>query len=190
MFKPTQWSTLDVFAVDPGPVPGLAWLSWFQADADALDTPWGLTDVGAVQGSPELVEQLLRRLIGERPAGEPSVILAVERFIPSRMGGARNAPGASARTDRMAAGLVSHWSKVDGVAVVSYPAAPVKLWATDRRLAKILDPASLVGCAHARDALRHAAYASVKAGGMADPLSASFLPNAQRTAELGLELQL
>lgn len=173
---------LTVIGVDPGPVPGFAVLYWTK-NAEGWKPPgregWCLKGADACQGSPNLIERLLESHIShatwpsEESSPELQAILAVERFIPSKLGNRRNAPGASTKTAAMAAALVAAYRGASGVWVVGYQASQVMPWASDRRLARIgLD---LTGCTHARAALKHCLYASVRDGGMPDPLSKGFI---------------
>jgi hypothetical protein len=114
------------------------------------------------------VEPFVQSLI-ERDAGEGSSLLAVEAFVV----GPRASKSASPFAGRITRNLVGELTALAGprVRVFSRPAAVVKPWATDERLAA----ADLIVCTkampHARDAARHALYGAVHEGLMRDPLS-------------------
>lgn len=115
------------------------------------------------EGVVPFVETLLARNAAER-------LIAIEQFVV----GARAARSSSAHAGRVTRALVTEVSRLANdlcVDVFTRSAAMVKPWATDKRL----DAAGLLqhctGMGHARDAARHALYAAVHCGLLADPLS-------------------
>ena len=165
-------TALVVIGVDPGPIPGLAVLAY--ADGHLAETR-------TLQCSANFIALLLREEIvhakapinGALTEDEPTtVLLSVERYLPSKMGNRMLAAGQNAQTRDMAARLVAEYAQGwPWLRTVSYPAAPVMRWATEDRLRKVGAWEITTGCAHARSAAKHALYAAVKDGNMPDPLS-------------------
>lgn len=165
-----------ILAVDPGPIPGLAMLSYsgpepLYAQALQCSANW-------------LVELLDAEISQVRSWGRP-VILSVEKYSLARRGRLAS-PGANDKTAAMAGHLIEHYGylarklagKVHGqrlesasLRVVSHSASEVSAWASEKRLraAGLWDITT--GSAHARSAARHALYAACKDGGQPDPLS-------------------
>lgn len=92
-----------------------------------------------------------------------NVLVAVEKFVVR---------GRATADQRLTADQVAQLEVVlAGVRFVERPAAAVKPWATDERLARagLLDACR--GMRHARDAARHALFAAVRDLGASDPFS-------------------
>lgn len=148
-----------VIGIDPGPVPGIVVL-W--PDASAVD---------AVQCNHQLAPMIVGALIH---ACQPSVIVAVERFVVGR------ASMRSSRDGEITRDLIGNLQRIvaehDHASLVMRSAAEIKPWATDDRLAHagLLEPTKAMR--HARDAARHALFAAVKDGGLPDPLSRKARP--------------
>lgn len=140
-----------VLGVDPGPVTGVCWLRL---------EPWQpLVFQCSAAGAYLLVSFLLEASDGPAP-----VILAGERFIAGRGAGARGADATTTRQVIMDLDSLSphwHWRS----------AAQVKPWATDTRLRAAGLLQECHGMPHAADGSRHALFAAVHDGGLADPLS-------------------
>jgi hypothetical protein len=150
-----------VVAVDPGPIPGVVMLgrdatgvlppSIFQCDAGSLI--W-----------------LVRHMLTAGPEPTPRV-LAVERFVVGMRSARSSTPIAGAITRDQIGALTELGRELDGLLVVRRCAAEVMPWSSDKRLnaAGLLELTK--GMQHARAAARHALYAAVRDGAMADPLS-------------------
>lgn len=162
-------SAVRVVGVDPGPVPGIVVLD---VQAGAL---LGAEVIQCTAGvAPRLVESLVR--------GWPSVV-AVEKFVVGPRSGRSSSAAAGARTRDLVGELRhvadSEVARGGGVTFLDRPAAQVKPWATDARLAACrvgrqrgLDLIDLTkGMRHSRDAARHGLYAAVRDAGLTDPLS-------------------
>lgn len=151
-----------VIGIDPGPTPGLVSL---YVDGGQL------LAVEVVQCSVSAAEKILRAFVEAAPV---RTIVQLEKFVVGR--GSMRAAGAGAVT----LDLVGH---LTGVVVdlgrtrdhiVQYaqrPATAVKPWATDARLLAAGLASATSGMRHARDAARHALFAAVHDGVLADPLS-------------------
>lgn len=97
-------------------------------------------------------------------------VLAVERFVPSRLGQTGNAPGARRATTAVIQ-RCEHYAEANGHRCYLRTASEVKPWATDQRLLAGRLLLACKGMPHARDAARHALFAAVHDCGMRDPLS-------------------
>lgn len=153
-------SGLIVIGIDPGPTTGFAVLRW-----DGEPGAWRLAtrNHAVFQCAHGSALWLFDRLIEEHP----HVRVAIERFILGRISRASKHDGEITRdligalVDRIVDMDASRWR----------PAAAVKPWATDDRLAYagLLDPTK--GMPHARDAGRHALFSGVSDYGAPDPMS-------------------
>jgi hypothetical protein len=102
----------------------------------------------------------------DRPGYE--LVLVVEQFVVST----RAARSGTAEAGRITRAMIAELTDVPGnVTVLTQTAGQVKPWATDRKLAAagLLTPTSKLP--HARDAARHALFASVRRGTTRDPMS-------------------
>lgn len=153
---------LRVVGVDPGPVPGLV----------ALDLEAGrLVEAIAFQCTANAAPRLLEVLLLE----VDRAVVQVEKFVVGKKA-ARLGHAAAAATTRDLVGQLLHVTDITArrtvmVTTVQRPAAVVKPWATEARMARarLLEPTKAMR--HARDAARHALYAAVREGGLPDPLS-------------------
>lgn len=154
-----------IIGVDPGPMPGIVVLStWDNGDLDAhaIQCSHGVAS--------SLVEDLVKRGRGGDALDYP-VLLAVEKFVVGR-GAMRSKRDGELTRDLV--GQLQRVANVQGSDYIERPAAAVKPWATEDRLARagLLEPTK--GMRHARDAARHGLYAAVKDGGLHDPLSCQY----------------
>lgn len=104
------------------------------------------------------------------PALVADGVIAVERFIPSKLGQRGNAPSAR-RITLAVIQRCEHYAQSFNLRLYLRSAAEVKPWASDQRL---LTAGLLVACKglpHARDGARHALFAAVHDCAMHDPLS-------------------
>lgn len=117
----------------------------------------------------EGVVPFVRALLERAARDERQPLIAVESFVIGNRA-ARSSSAAAGKVTRDLIGALQELYAA-GCEVVTRPAAAVKPWATDRRLeaAGLLE--ACVGMGHARDAARHALFAAVKAGLLADPLT-------------------
>lgn len=145
-----------VLGVDPGFTTGLARL-------DLRTRHWEL-----VQVTPGAVLIVLSALA---PTGEVAA-LAVERFVVGARAARSSTPKAGQIT-RELIGVLTEFGRAIGVPVHLRPAAEVKPWATNARLAAAGVTTS-DGWGHARDAARHCLFSAVHSGLLPDPLSAAY----------------
>ncbi len=152
-----------VIGVDPGPIPGIVALRGHAGPNHPPVLPVVLQchhDSAVL-----LVETLLASRLDDHP-----VIIAVEQFVVGPRAARSRTPQAGATTRNLVGALraaaVNQFAQLEVRSAVT-----VKPWATDARLAaaKLVDPTK--GMPHARDAARHALFAAVHAGLLADPLS-------------------
>ena len=148
-----------VIGVDPGPTPGIVALQPTQAHRVAASV---------IQCDRDSAVLVIRGLLSAEP-GCRRLIVAVERFVVGYRAARSRTPTAGATTRDLIGAL---HEATNGLAQMQQrPAAAVKPWATDARLAAagLLDATK--GMPHARDAARHALFAAVHAHLMPDPLS-------------------
>ena len=143
-------SALRCIGVDPGPTPGIVVLGIEDGQ---------LVDVGVMQCSESLLYTLVHTFNPYKDA-----LIAVERFV---VRGRANAAQSLTRDQ------VANLRRIHP-RVVQRSASEVKPWATDARLEAAGLLGQLKGMRHAKDAARHALFAAVKDGGLADPLSKEF----------------
>lgn len=150
---------LLVVGVDPGPIPGVVVLGRVADGAPSI-----------FQTDPGTVLWLLREVLTAGPAGVRR-ILAVERFVIGMRTARLSTPKAGAVTRDMIGAVAALGRELPGVELMQRSASEVMPWASDKRLtaAGLLD--STKGMPHARAAARHALFAAVRDGGLADPLS-------------------
>lgn len=159
-----------VIGVDPGPTPGIVALHGTTTQTHGVAA-------SVIQCDHDSAALVIRALLSTVDTHDPSgkqPIVAVERFVAGYRASRSRTASAGATTRDLVGAL---YEAVRGVARFEQrPAAAVKPWATDARLAAagLLDPTR--GMPHARDAARHALYAAVHAQLMPDPLS----PRARR----------
>ena len=152
---------LMVVGVDPGRTTGVAAL--------IIDNRTITGHVAVQIHGPEGVEIILEGLLDRAGRDDADLLLATEQFVVNaRAARARHAGGRNARD---LIGALQSFARRNRIDSFARPAAMVKPWATDRRLDAVglLEPTR--GMDHARDALRHALYAAVSIGVLADPLS-------------------
>jgi hypothetical protein len=147
-----------VIGVDPGEVTGIVAVPYL--DGRQL-TPMVLQcdHYNAVP----LVESILRS--GWHRPAESELVLVVEQFVVST----RAAKSGTAAAGRITRAMIAELGAFEPV--LTQTASQVKPWATDRRLAAagLLSPTDKLP--HARDAARHALFASVRRGTTRDPMS-------------------
>lgn len=148
-----------VVGVDPGPVPGIAVLSWEPGGKPM----WRVYQVAA--SSPSLVYEETRRLL-DRWLEQEGVSLAAESYVVSARS-ARTADRGAQQTTNDLAALLRH------AGARMRPPSEVKPWATDARL-KSAGADILQQMRHARDAARHALYSACRDRGLPDPLSRAY----------------
>lgn len=166
---------LLVVGVDPGPTPGIVALRW----SENL-----LLRAEVVQCSHGIAPSIVTWLLAEDSHPELRAIVQVERFVVGRTSGKAGRAGAVTRdlVGALEREVAFHSRSVSGytAAVVQENAARVKQWATDLRLMETAAAESgqrehlyalTAGMTHARDAARHALFASVNHGHVPDPLS-------------------
>jgi len=168
-------TALRVIGVDPGPVPGIVMLDYFETGY--------LDRAEAIQATHGIAVDLVTGLLIDAGSRLTPVLVAVESFVVSRRSGRSSTPGASVITRELigqlqrAVALTSVSS--DDTKFLQNNASRVKHWATDDRLKRVQVPHSkgqslldlTVGMRHARDAARHALFAAVGTGPAVDPLS-------------------
>lgn len=140
---------LTVIGIDPGPVSGLARLTYREKT---------LTRVDALQCTAALLPELFERLARE------AAVVAVEQFVVGRGSMRAGHDGAVTRD------LIGALQQIAPLAYLR-TASEVKPWASDLRMAAagLLEPTKQLR--HARDAARHALFAAVADCGIPDPLS-------------------
>ena len=150
-------SGLCVIGCDPGSTTGLAVAYW---DEESWSFP------AAYQCDGSSAAALLCYLV--RANRQLRTRAAVEEFRAGTGAGARGPHASVTRTlvDDLTAVL-----KAGGVTVVARPAVTVKLWATDKRLAKAGLLEVCRGMPHSVDAFRHLLFLAVHDLGVPDPLS-------------------
>lgn len=155
VFTPVQ-----IVGVDPGPIPGVALLT-------AIGPR--LTGRAVFQCDPGSAAWLVHALLTRD--GPAKKVFAVERFVVGPRAGRLSTPRAAAATRNMVGALVAFAEGITGVKVVQRCAAEVMPWASDRRLTEAGLHDVTKAMPHARAAARHALFAAVRDGGMADPIS-------------------
>lgn len=162
-----------IVGVDPGPTPGICALLYSPPLTAPLDhsardlTAFRVMQVNAA-GCLGAVQWLLNSEWGDGH----HVFLAVERFVVGRRAVISSSADAGQLTRNMIGALAALDEGSPGrVKVVLRSAAEVKPWASDARLkaAGLLN--ACLGMPHARDAARHALFATVRTLGLNDPLS-------------------
>lgn len=166
---------LLAIGVDPGPTPGIVALRW----SDSL-----LLRAEVVQCSHGIAPSVVTWLLCEDGHPDLRAVVQVERFVVGRTSGKAGRAGAVTRdlVGAITREVGFHSTSTSGydAAVVQENAGRVKAWATDLRLMETaaVDAgqrehlyALTAGMQHARDAARHAVFASVNQGGIPDPLS-------------------
>lgn len=138
--------------IDPGPTTGIA-ICWA-----GIQPEWSL-----IQCTHDVVFELLDGLLNP-------LVLAVETYVVGARSGKSSTPDAG-RITRELVGNLTAWAVLNGLRGVQRPAALVKPWATDERLAAAGIVAAKSGMRHALDAARHGLYATKAELGMPDPLS-------------------
>jgi hypothetical protein len=155
-----------VIGVDPGPTPGIVALHDTATSARRAAASVFQCDYN----SAVLVIGSLLSIVDTREPGGLLPILAVEQFVVGPRASRSRTPSAGAATRDLIGALRREFA--DAAQLQQRPAAGVKPWATDTRLAAagLLDTTR--GMPHARDAARHALYAAVRNQLIPDPLSA------------------
>lgn len=148
-----------ILGIDPGGMTGLALVQWHPDYPDTLGftvIPWEVRGLrpGDLMGIVNRAASDARR----------QLLVACEDFVLRGLNGRRTHTGPKATLDLIGA-----------VRTVSFPhvlrpAAAVKPWASDKRLAAAFGPGAFRGLPHAADAARHALYAGVRDFGWPDPL--------------------
>lgn len=150
-----------VIGIDPGPTPGMVELVYVDRR---------LIDAHVVQCSLGIAGPVFLALIAERSAAAWATTVQIEKFVIGRRSSRSSTPKAGEQT-RALIGALQHEAEQLGADCVLQAAGLVKPWATDLRL----DAAGLLvatrGMTHARDAARHALYASCSVASLPDPLS-------------------
>lgn len=152
-----------VVGVDPGMTSGIALLVWRRVG------PEDVTFAGAefAQVSHDLTLPVVDMLLGQNR--DRMTYLAIERFV---VGKASMRAGRAGEITRTLIGQLSN-GRVPSDRLHLRSAADVKPWATDIRLAHAGLMVPTKGMPHARDAARHALFASFRIVAP-DPLSRSF----------------
>jgi hypothetical protein len=152
-----------VIGIDPGPAPGIVALH----DTTTTTRRPVASVIQCDYVSCVLFVSALLSTVDTDAAGRLP-ILAVEQFVVGPRAARSRTPAAGVATRDLIGALRREFADV---AVQLRPAARVKPWATDARLAAagLLDVTR--GMPHARDAARHALYAAVRNRLMPDPLS-------------------
>lgn len=152
-----------IIGVDPGATTGVCALPF--CDECPPELPHRLTPAILQCPHADAVE-LISNILTEH-SERYRLVLAIEQFVT----GPRAGKSATAIAGRLTRELITELTMVHDEALYIRPAALVKPWATDRRLAAagLIGPTR--GLPHARDAARHALFCAVKAGITRDPLS-------------------
>jgi hypothetical protein len=150
-----------VIGVDPGPTPGIVALRGTNRAAHP----------SVIQCNHHSTVPIIGCLLSTMDTSEPGrqPILAVERFVVGPRAARSRTASAGATTRDLIAAI--HHEFAEQAQVETRPAAAVKPWATDTRLAAAGLLEATRGMPHARDAARHALYAAVHAHLLPDPLS-------------------
>lgn len=151
-----------IVGVDPGPIPGVVALG--------LDDGENLVDPSVFQCDPASALWVVTETLASQVIGWDLKLLAVERFVVGPRASRSSTAGAGALT-RNLIGNLQGIGELAGARVVLRSASEVKPWATDTRLDAFGLLAGTKGMPHARDGARHALFAAVRDGGLADPLS-------------------
>jgi hypothetical protein len=151
-----------VIGVDPGGTTGMAAL--FVSDRSKIINSY----YAQLRGDESFVDTIVRALCSQW-ADVTDIHLAVESFVVSSRAG-RSAHAGSGKQARDIIALLKGIGRISG-SYVERPAVVVKRWATNQRLEAAGILGDTTGMQHARDASRHALYAAVRAGLLADPLS-------------------
>lgn len=171
---------LLIIGVDPGLQPGVVALRWSVSESGAAL----LLRAEAIQCSHGIAPSVVTWLLTEDSHPELRAVVQTERFVVGRGSGKSGRAGAVTRdlVGAVEREVAFHSHAVSGyaAAVVQENASRVKAWATDVRLDAVRasvpanQPSLLAltkGMAHAKDAARHALFASVNHGHVPDPLS-------------------
>lgn len=151
-----------VIGVDPGPTPGIVVLG--------LEDGRNLVDPSVFQCDPASGLWVVTESLASSTVAWDLKVLQVERFVVSNRA-ARSSSPAAGRITRDLIGQLQGIGELAGARVLVRSAAEVKPWATDTRLDAAGLLAGTKGMPHARDAARHALFASVRDAGAPDPLS-------------------
>lgn len=155
---------VHAIGVDPGGTTGLAWLSHRPANGYRLHRHAQLNESRQVA---TWVAAVMRMIVADHPTA--LVVLAIEAWArgPRDHVLSRGGTGA-AQAQQIIADLSHLYGSAHGVRVVQRRAIDVKPWATDERVALVTGGQALGP--HARDAVRHAAYALHRDLARPDPL--------------------
>lgn len=161
-----------VVGVDPGPTPGICGLLYNPPQTEPLaHSARNLTDFRVMQVNARGCLGAVAWLLNSEWGDGHHVFLQVERFVVGRASLVSAQGDAGQITRDMVGALLALHEDQGRVKVVARTAAEVKPWATDERLKKAGLLGAVLGMPHARDAVRHALYCTVKTLGLHDPLS-------------------
>ena len=157
--------TALVVGVDPGQTTGLFAVELYGTGprGDLYSEPIAAQVAGP--GVLPILGALLDR------CGDARLIVAVETFVVGPRAARSSTAGAGALARALVAEILA-LARTRGADIAARPAAAVKPWATDKRLAAAGWADACKGMGHARDAARHALFTAVHAGLLRDPLSA------------------
>jgi len=156
-------SVIAVAGADFGPTTGLAFAAWDRATTE-------LVSVIALECTDGQAPGLLGLLLGAWPYGPAVRVAGMERFVPRAK--SQSLRGVSVARMQGSILALSQVFTAHRIAVRLRPAADVKPWATDRRLAAAGLLAATEKFTDARDAGRHMLFTAVQDAGLPDPLSA------------------
>lgn len=167
---------LLAIGVDPGPMPGIVALRWSVSDSGVAL----LEGVEIIQCTPGIAPSIVRELLVSDSHPDLRAVVQLERFVVGKTSMKAARAGAVTRDlvgeVQREVQLTSRTADGHDAVATQQNAARVKHWATDARLMHVQKHGSdlyrlTAGVRHARDAARHALFASCHDGGVPDPLS-------------------
>jgi hypothetical protein len=154
--------------IDPGVCTGIAIMQWTEPGAGLISKrPVRMNLVQCAHASAaDVLDALLRGV--EYPEGGTRRVAQIEKFVTGNRAGSK---GEEADVVRELIPELTHVLEAHGYRVKERPAADVKPWASEKRLAAAGVPIMKTKLKDATDAARHAIFCAVRDGHAKDPLA-------------------